>query len=216
MKDTQAPGRADAIAELVAGARRGEQDAFTALYEATSQEVYRMVRAMVRSEDLALDVQQDIYVHAFTHLDRLSDASKFRPWLRSITVNLTRNELRKRTPVLFSELEAQKDGSVPELPDLRPESSPELALEQQETAAYVREILDGLTPGQRMLVGLYYYEQLPVTEIARELEVSPGTVKTLLYRSRKKIEAAVRELEKKGPSPPSSNAVTMRLHATTV
>ena len=178
MNDMQAPGRAEAFADLVAGAKRGEQDAFTALYEATSQEVYRMVRAMVRSEDLALDVQQDIYVHAFTHLDQLTDASKFRPWLRSITVNLTRNELRKRTPVLFSELEAPEGGAVPELPDLRPESSPELALEQKETSAYVREILDGLTPGQRILVGMYYYEQIPVTEIARELEVSPGTVKT--------------------------------------
>ena len=45
---------------------------------------------------------------------------------------------------------------------------------------------------QRLIVGMYYYEQLPVGKIAEDLGVTPGTVKTQLYRSRKKIEAAVK------------------------
>ena len=45
------------LAELVGLARNGDQSAYTALYEATSQEVYRTVRSMVRSEETALDVQ---------------------------------------------------------------------------------------------------------------------------------------------------------------
>ena len=198
MKETNQPLTPERLSELIDRAKAGDQKAFTALYEATSQEVYRTVRSMVRDEDLGLDIQQDAYVSAFTHLDQLSEPAKFPTWLRTIAANLTRNALRKRNPLLFSELEGEEGEGLPELPDLSPESSPELRLEREETAAYVREILDGLTDGQRMLVGLYYYEQRSVGAIAAELHVSPGTVKTQLYRSRKKIETAVHALEARG------------------
>ena len=135
MKETNEIVTPEKLSALVARARRGEQDAYTALYEATSQEVYRTVRAMVRSEDQALDIQQDVYVQAFTHLDQLEEPSKFRVWLRSITVNCARSELRKQTPLLFSEIDTQNGAVVPELPDQRPGNTPELALEQKETAA---------------------------------------------------------------------------------
>ena len=194
-KQNIAPER---LAEFVDRAKVGDQDAYTALYEATSQEVYRTVRSMLRSEETALDVQQDAYVYAFTHLDQLGDPAKFSPWLRQIAVNRTRSVLRKQTPVLFTELESDEGAGLPEVADLSPEASPELSLEREETADYVREILDSLTVGQRMLVGLYYYEQQPVGKIAEDLGVTPGTVKTQLFRSRKKIEAAVKRLEEKG------------------
>ena len=142
------------FAALVERAKAGDQDAFTALYEATNQEVYRTVRAMVRTDELALDIQQDAYVFAFTHLDQLGNPAKFRSWLRSIAANRTRSVLRKQTPVLFTELETEDGESFPELPDLSPESQPELSLERKETANLVREILDGLSDGQRLLVGM--------------------------------------------------------------
>ena len=183
---------------LVEQARAGDQQAYTALYEATSQTVYRTVHAMVRSEELTLDIQQDVYVQAFTHLDRLSDPEKFLPWIRTIAVNQTRTVLRREQPILFSELEELSEADAADVPDRNPEVSPELALDQKETSRLVHEILDGLTDAQRMLVGMYYYEQIPVKQIAEDLGVSQGSVKSQLFRSRKKVEAEVRRLEKKG------------------
>lgn len=199
MKQTeQASLTPQALAALVEQAKAGSQDAYTAIYRATSPELYRSIHAMVRSDELCLDIQQDTYVFAFTHLDQLGDPTKLRAWLHAIALNRTRSVLRKQTPVLFSELENGDGPQLPELADESPEASPELRLEQKETARYVREILDSLTAGQRMLVGMYYYEQLSVGQIARELEISPGTVKSQLYRGRKKIEQAVQRLEKQG------------------
>ena len=188
-------------AALVKGARAGDKAAFTALYEATHKEIFRTIRAMVRTEDQALDIQQDAYVQAFTHLEQLTAPERFRPWMRSIAVNQTRLALRKQTPVLFSELSAEDEeeaSQLAEIADLRPEASPELHMERKECAAYVQEVLDELTPGQRMLVGMYYYDQRPMREIARELSLNLGTVKSQLSRTRKKIEAAVLRLEEKG------------------
>ncbi len=179
-------------------AKDGDQDAYSDLYNATSQEVYQTIRSMVRDEHLALDIQQEVYVNAFTHLDQLGDPAKFPAWLRAIAVNQTRSELRKKTPILFTELEREDGSDVPEVPDVRPENSPELQAEQKETSKLVQDILAELTDSQRLLVGMYYYEQIPVTRIAEDLGVSPGTVKTQLSRSRKKVETRVKALEEKG------------------
>ena len=199
MKQTQdAKPPQEAFSPLVERALAGDQAAYTALYEATAQALYRSIHAMVRSEELTLDIQQEVYASAFTHLDQLEDPEKLLPWLRAIAVNCTRQAMRRKSPVLFSELEG-KDAILPSEPaDEDPAHCPELNLERRENTRLIREILDGLTDGQRMLVGMYYYEQLPVSRIAEDLGVSPGTVKTQLFRSRKKIEAAVKRLEKQG------------------
>ena len=169
------PEQAVDFPALVERAKAGDKDAMTALYEASCKDVFRTIRAKVRTEDEALDIHQDTYVQAFTHLDQLREAEKFRAWIRSVAVNQTRLALRKQSPILFMELVSNdEDESIPpmaEQADLSPDASPELALERKESAAYIQEILNELTPGQRMLVGMYYYDQLPMRQIAEELEI---------------------------------------------
>ena len=182
---------------LLDRARAGDPAALTALYEATSLAIYRSIHALLRDEDLVLDVQQDTYLKAFERLDQLREAASFLPWLRRIAVNEARMQLRRKQPLLFSQL--SEDGAEEqELPDLRPEASPELALDREENNRLIREILDGLTDAQRMILGMYYYEQIPIKEIAESLNLSQSTVKTQLRRSRKRVETEVRRLEAQG------------------
>lgn len=193
-------GKPQISQELLNLARAGDREALTALYDCTNQEVYRTVHALLRDEDLVLDVQQETYLHAFSHLDQLREAGSFLPWLRRIAVNEARSQLRKRTPVLFSELNPDEAEDAPE-PALRsedPAADPALHLEQKENARLVREIMDELSDGQRMLVAMYYYENIPIKQIAETLQISPGTVKSQLARSRRKVETRVRKLEQEG------------------
>ena len=184
-------------AEVLAKAREGDREALSQIYEATSPEVYRTVRAMVKDEQTVLDVQQDVYVRAFSHLDQLRDTDSLLPWLKSIAVNRVRSELRKTRPTLFTDL-VEEDGEAPDFPDPKPEGAPDLELDRKETSRLVREILDKLSDGQRLLIGMYYYEQMPIGRIAEDLGISEGTVKTQLHRGRKRVEAEVRRLEKQG------------------
>ena len=137
---------------LVAAAKNGDQDAFSALYEAANQDVYRSARAVLRSEELALDVQQDTFIYAFTHLGQLEDPAKFRAWVRGIAVNQAKTTLRKQNTVLFTELENEDGEGLPEQADLSVDASPELSLERKETAQLVNEILGELSDGQRAAV----------------------------------------------------------------
>ena len=199
MSEQNPPAAEQTVTQAVIDrAKQGDREAMSELYKATELEIYRTIHAMIRDEDLVLDVQQDCYLKAFSRLDQLRDASAFLPWLRQIAVNEAKSQLRKKKPLLFSELSDEEEAAEPELPDIRPEASPELALDRRETARLVREILDRLTDSQRLMMGMYYYEQIPVREIADELGLQPGTVKSQLHRSRKLVEDEVRKLEARG------------------
>lgn len=184
--------------ERLQAARDGDKAAMTEIYEATNQELYRTIHSMVRDEETTLDIQQDTYVSALNHLEQLKDPDSLMPWLRQIAVNEVRMRLRRKHPLLFAELTAEDEESQPDFPDLRPEASPELMLDRSETARLVREILGKLTDSQRLLVGMYYYEQIPVRQIAEQLGISGGAVKSILFRSRKKLEKEIQRLEKQG------------------
>lgn len=191
----------DGLAGLVALAREGNQNALAALYEKTYNEVFYTIKSMIKDEDTVLDLLQDTYVKAFTHLDGFQGDSKFSPWVRQIGANTARDYLKKKKPMLFTDLAA---GEKPDEPveehfaDLDAGNLPDEVLDRAETTRLVREIIDGLPEDQRAVIGMYYYQEMPVKEIAAALGASESAVKSRLLYGRRKIETQVRELEKKG------------------
>ena len=196
-KNGKKAAKAEISPALIARARAGEAQAFTELYEQTSPAVYRAIRAMVRDEDLTWDLLQETYLRAFRSLDRLEAEEAFLPWLRRIAVNETARRMADPRPLTFTELGGE-EGDLPELPDPDPGSQPEPALDRKETARLVREILEALPPQQHLIVGMRYYEDLSIQEIADLLQLAPGTVKAQLHLGRKKVETRVRALEAQG------------------
>lgn len=184
--------------DVIERARAGDQTAIGWLYQMTYQRVYRTLRTMLRDEDAVLDILQDAYIRSFRALDQLKTPEHYSAWVRTIAVNTARNYLRKEKPLLFSELSQEENSTVLEIPEERRTAMPEASLDQTETARLVSEILDSLPEDQRLVVGLYYYEERSVREIAALLGCSENTVKSRLYYGRKKIERSVRELERQG------------------
>lgn len=192
----------DELAGLAAAACMGDQDALGALYEKTYSKVYYMVKSIIRDEDAVLDIIQDTYMKAFTHLDSFGGDMKFLPWVRKIAANTARDWLKKKRPILFTELSSgdeQDDTSVEELfPDERGENLPDQLIDRKETKRLLREILEELPEDQRAAIGMFYYEEMSVKEIAAAMDVSENAVKSRLMYGRRKIEKKVRELEKQG------------------
>ena len=190
--------RAEITPELVERARGGDQAACAALYEQINPALYRTVRAMIRDEDLAWDVLQNSWLRAFRSLDQLEANEAFLPWLRRIAVNEAVRQVARRQPASFTELGDGADEAGLELPDPDPTVQPELALDRKETSRLVRKILAELPEQQQLVVGMRYYEDMSVREIAEALGVASGTVKAQLFQGRKKVEAKVRALERQG------------------
>lgn len=191
----------DGLAELVALAREGNQDALSTLYEKTYNGVFYTIKSMIKDEDTVLDLLQDTYVKAFTHLDRFQGDTKFSPWVRQIGANTARDYLKKKKPMLFTDLAGgeEPDGPVEErFVDSDTGNLPDEVLDRAETTRLVREIIDALPEDQRAVIGMYYYQEMPVKDIAAALGASESAVKSRLLYGRRKIEAQVRDLEKKG------------------
>lgn len=185
-------------AKTIRAASKGDEAALTELYEKTYASVYNTIRFMVRDDDVALDILQDSYVKAFRSLDTLQDPSRFGAWMRRIAHNRAVDYLRQEKPVSLGSLTADESEDEVELVDDRPDSLPDVVLDQQETARLLGAILDELPDDQRVCVTMYYYEQLSVREIAQELEMPEATVKSRLMYGRKKIEQQVKALERHG------------------
>ncbi len=191
----------DALADLVAAARAGDQDAVSALYEKTYSKVYYTVKSMIKDEDAVFDIVQDTYIKAFAHLDSFQGDARFLPWARQIAANTARDWLKKKRPMLFTELGSgdEQDTPVEELfPDERGENLPEQVIDQKETQRLLREMIEELPEDQRAAIGMFYYQEMSVKEIAASMEVSESAVKSRLMYGRNKIEKKVRELEKQG------------------
>ncbi|MBO4288732.1 MAG: RNA polymerase sigma factor, partial [Lachnospiraceae bacterium] len=189
------------LAALVAKAREGDNAATADLYELTYDKVYVTVKSMIKDEDTVFDIVQDSYMKAFAHLDSFQGGEKFTAWMKTIAANTARDWLKKQRPMLFSELNAGEDMDEPaeaRFVDERNENLPEWVIEQEETKRLLREILETLPEDQRAAIGMFYYEELSVKDIAAAMGCTESAVKSRLMYGRKKVEKEVRALEKKG------------------
>ena len=187
---------------LVQKARENDQEALTEIYKISSPAVYKTIRVLIKDEDTVYDILQDTYVKAFTRLNQLQNPDKLIPWLKMIANNLAKDWLKKSKPVFFTDIyggEELEDIPFEEsIEDVRSELNPEMAMDQQEAKRLVMEILDHLPEDQRVVIGMFYYEEMSVKDIAQTLGVSENTVKSRLSYGRKKIKEQVMDLEKRG------------------
>lgn len=187
---------------LVQRARANDQQALAEIYEISSPAVYKAIRVLIKDEDTVYDILQDTYVKAFTRLDQLQDAEKLIPWLKMIANNRAKDWLKKSKPVFFTDIsgtEEEDNVSFEEsIEDVRSDMNPEMSMDEKEVRRLVMEILDQLPEDQRIVIGMFYYEEMPVKDIAAALEVSENTVKSRLSYGRKKIKEQVLDLEKHG------------------
>ena len=185
------------IEKLVSKAASGDQCAWSDLYNKTFRDAYFVAIKITNNEDNAIELVHDAFITAFDKVNQLDDKSKFQSWFNMIVANKCRDFLRKRKPVLFSDMETE-DGILPDWEDERDDSRPEEIIDRQETVRLIAEIIESLPEDQKLCIMMYYWNEFSVSEIASSLEVSEGTVKSRLNYARIKIKAKVEELEKKG------------------
>lgn len=186
------------LTALVNAARQGDSTAYTALYNATAQQMLGRARAMVRSDQDALDLLQESYLYAFRSLDQLEHPEYFTTWLYRIVTNRCKNFLTRSKPRLFEVSLTNEEGEEPDREDEDITFRPDESLDYTETKRLVRQAVDSLPDDQRTCILLHYFQNLKVSQIAQALEVPENTVKSRLSYARKKLMAQFQALEKQG------------------
>jgi RNA polymerase sigma factor (sigma-70 family) len=161
-------------ADLVRAALLGAREPFAELVRRHQRTATVLAARVLGSDDLARDAVQEAAVTAMTGLGRLRSADRFGPWFCGIALNVSRRWLRQlRAETPDAGRDRARDGAGPD----------ELA-ELADLAARVRAAVAGLADGQREAVLLFYLQGLSHREVAAELGVSVGAVKSRLHQAR--------------------------------
>lgn len=166
----------------------GDVNAFGLLVEDQSKVVYNLCLRMVGNEQDAYDLSQDAFLKAYTNLSVFRGDSKFSSWLYKLTTNVCLDFLRKRSRQKTVPLTYETDDGDQEYLPIPDESfSPETETERKELRDSVRRGLSQLPEGQRQILILRELGQLSYEEIAGQLGLEAGTVKSRIFRARKKL-----------------------------
>ncbi len=183
--------------EIVRAALSGDEAAFEALYTMTKDSAYFIALSLTHNEQDALDILQDSYIKAFTHLNELNSPELFDSWLKRIVANCGKNFLRIKKPMLFSDIpEAITVTETDEETDS--DLIPHEFVDKKEASRLIMEIINKLPENKRLVILMYYYQNMQTKEIAEELELPLTTVKYYLLEARKEIRTELEKLDKKG------------------
>ncbi len=181
--------------EVVRRVRAGQTDLFEILMRRYNQRVYRLARAVLRSDAEAQDVAQEAWVRAYEHLDQFEGRAEFSTWLCRIAIHEAWARMRRSRR--YETIEPHPTGEDREMKEASVDPNPEGAAYGREVGLLVQEAVDALPEGYRTVFVLRQIEGLSTAETAECLELSEETVKTRLHRARSALRQQL--LEKAGP-----------------
>lgn len=157
--------------ELVSKCKEGDRKAFSTLIKRYEKDLYRVAIAMTKNNDDALDCIQEAILQAFKNISSLLHEEYFKTWLIKILINKCNEMLyKKKRIILFSEYQSEDSYSY------------------NTEAIEVNDAVNKLEESLKLLVILYYFEDMSIKDIAESLNIPEGTVKSRLARAREKLK----------------------------
>ena len=172
---------------LLRRARRGDAAAIESLVGIFQGPLQAFLQRLCGSPELAEDLAQETFVRVLGNLDRFDDRFRFSTWLYTIARRLWMNHINKHRPVPDSEHVESRRGH---------DELPGVLASQQEQRTRLRRLLDRaldvLSGPQREMVLLFHQQGWGVGEIARQANLPEGTVKSHLFRARRRMLELIR------------------------
>jgi len=177
-------------AQLATLSQQGSREAFGVLADRWSTPLYRFLHRVLGDEEAARDACQDALIKAYTHLDRLRDPDRFKPWLHTIALNLCRD--RGRSAARRGLREVGLDESEPiEAPVA--DNDPYTEAARRDMGEVLTRVLARLPMDQRTAIVLREYQGFNSSEIADLTGVSAATVRSRIFYGLKALRRMLPE-----------------------
>ena len=181
--------------------RERDVAAFDEVFERYNALVRRHLMGVVRDEDSAEDLLQEVFLRVWTHGDQWDARGSFKAWLFRVSTNLALNFLRtvkRRRESIFEappEVDTDDEAQIPGWMIDASTSRPEVELELAERRGLMRRMIDDLPEEKREVVHLALEAEMEMREVAERLGIPEGTVKSRLYHARQRLAREWKELE---------------------
>lgn len=167
--------------DQIARAAGGDRAAQAALVNRNMPIVFRVAYRMLQDRAEAEDVTQETFLRAWKKLPDWQPKAKFSTWACTVALNLCRDRLRKKKPVLMDELPERVDTA------LRPED----ALASQQSLDGIAAKIAALPERQREALTLCALEGMSNIEAAAAMDVGVRALESLLARARRSLRASL-------------------------
>jgi RNA polymerase sigma-70 factor (ECF subfamily) len=180
---------------LIRAAQNGDEDAFARLVRAYDQSVLRLAMNLLRSPEDARDVYQEAFLRVYRNLHNFRFDCSFHTWLYRIVTNLCLDQLRKRkVRKEESSVVGTPEGPLDRMDTVQQEGvegNPQRRLFSGELRNRIKEVLEQLTPRERMVFELRHYDGLRLRNIGEVLGTTEEAAKNCLFRATQKMRAAL-------------------------
>lgn len=171
--------------ELVKLALKGDELAYAEIMNRYKKKVETIVNRIIRQKSEIEDLVQEIFIKAFTSIDRFSSKFSFSTWLYKIATNHCIDFIRRKkisTYSLDEEYELEDDSIQRDIPDWT--NLPDLELIRKQKSEIIHEAINSLPEHYKKVIIMRHFEDKSYEEIARELKLPLGTVKVHIFRAR--------------------------------
>ena len=160
----------------------GDAESFAPLVDKYKQLAFTLSLKITKNREDAEEVAQDSFLKAYRSIESYKGGAAFKTWFFRIvyTTAISRVRGKKQNFVSYEDHRL----SDQELADCE-ETVGQFTAEERST--YLHKAMDQLEPEERAILNLYYFEELPVDEVAAIMDLSASNVKVKLFRSRKKL-----------------------------
>lgn len=173
--------------DIVDGCKTGDQKAQFQIYKLYYKAMYNTSLRIVNDTMEAEDIMQESFLSAFEKIDTYSGTVSFGAWLKRIVINRSLDALSKRKAI-FEDIEAHT--GIRDVGSEEASRQEDLDLKVEE----VKEAINKLPDGYRIILSLYLLEGYDHDEIAEILGISSSTSRSQLSRAKQKL---ISELKKK-------------------
>jgi len=144
--------------------------------------VYALAYRVLKNREEAEEIAQDVFIKIYQSLKSFNMKSKLSTWIYRITYNASINKFKsQKRRIETTEIDRYAEFNNSSLPDAHHE------LSEKEKQKIINDSILKLPETDRIIITLYYYEELPVKEIAEITGLSAQNIKIKLFRSRQKL-----------------------------
>ena len=171
--------------DLIDGCKNGDQKAQFQIYKLYYKAMFNTSLRIVSDTMEAEDIMQEAFLSAFEKIDTYSGTVSFGAWLKKIVINRSLDSVSKQKAIFEDidthyELKNEADSEI--------ERTPELEEKMQE----IKEAINKLPDGYRIILSLYLLEGYDHDEIGEILDISSSTSRSQLSRAKQKLLSLLR------------------------